>query len=491
MKNDDFDPNRLKQEHDTLIESLEDIIFEVKSDGSILNCWTSDPEKLFMDSLRFLNSSIHEIFPRLFAEKVQELIDSSFRNSRSYRLKYSSPFENQTGRWYELQTKILKGNHQSLAIIVRDITPQINLESLVKIKEEKFNHAFMDSSVGMLLLDRELLITECNSEFYRILGTNFDICEHRQAILPLISPSYRKGLKNGIKKIFSGQQDKFRLECEFIGLNGIPIWCLLSLSAVRSSKEDVLYLICQLQDLSLVKENSRRLKIQKEMLEKSNFELNVRLRQLEIFNQVLSHTLRAPIANNAMIIDQMQGKGTDLQEMVGLLKINNSKYLKLFDNLIGFLERTEDKDLSFRDNDINKIVKDAFTEITRLIGHTVRAIPVTETYEKKIYFPAYYVRKILIFAVLQSLTYRQLGPVHRFRLSSKATDSAVEIHLNWLEIPPPINRTRDQTPSIKISDELIMDEYISEHQITSFGGSVKFNPDRDAKAILLISIPKA
>src|SRR5690606_40663169 len=79
------------EDFDSLVSSIDDIIFEIRDDGVILNCWTSTPEQLFYEKDFIINKSIADLFPKEFSETLLFILDrkSTRLNSSHVKISYA------------------------------------------------------------------------------------------------------------------------------------------------------------------------------------------------------------------------------------------------------------------------------------------------------------------------------------------------------------------------------------------------------------------
>ena len=62
---------------DTIIESVDDIIFLINDHYIILDVWTGKPSQLWMPQQNFINKSIGEAYPSEIAELIGHNIDKT------------------------------------------------------------------------------------------------------------------------------------------------------------------------------------------------------------------------------------------------------------------------------------------------------------------------------------------------------------------------------------------------------------------------------
>lgn len=109
------------------------------------------------------------------------------------------------------------------------------------------------------------------------------------------------------------------------------------------------------------KANEKKLLAQRSLLESINFDLQVKIKQLETFSQVLSHDLRSPLANNHMLAEQIKdlSGSPEANVLADMLLANNRRFSRRFEQLTGYLESLGQDDYQFKENDLETIIQEA------------------------------------------------------------------------------------------------------------------------------------
>ncbi len=480
------------QEFDSLVASMDDIVFEISNQGIILNCWTANPEQLFFDKEFIINKSLSELFSEDLSNDFFNIIKKSFRNQQSYSLKYKSPFQEIPVQWFKMQTKIIKNRTDKLTVIITNITREQKLISKIQIKEEKFNRAFINSSIGMLLLNNKLNVIEHNPELLNILNYNSAKEVLEQKLSDFIHEDHLSKILTALSDVKRGRKEKVILEAQCVARGKKMIWCLINISSIRDSSGTLIYFLCQIQDLSLFKNNDKKLNIQNDLLEQVNYELKVKVKQLEAYNQVLTHNLRTPISNIEMIINQLEVKQKEETKdlLINLLKVSNQKFLKLFDNLIGTLDNQNSKEFLFQSNNIIDIIENIQVIFHKEIemGHLEIENRILKS---QIVFPSLYIQKIFQFLILETLNNYDGKNVVRINISTWEEDNC--FHLS-IENNCPLKRlfsVEEGFPNIDndIDENLLMDIYMAKQQIHYFGGNISISTVEENGNKITISLP--
>lgn len=126
--------------------------------------------------------------------------------------------------------------------------------------EKTFDIGFRFSAIGMALVSLDGNWLKVNDSLLNMLGydqkeilgkSTLDIT-HKQDIAPS---------KKLIKEVASGKKENYNLEKRYIRKDGRVIWVSLSVSLVRNDKEEPIYYLSQIQDITSKKEIEESLKI--------------------------------------------------------------------------------------------------------------------------------------------------------------------------------------------------------------------------------------
>src|SRR5690606_3366985 len=114
-----------------------------------------------------------------------------------------------------------------------NITREQKLLSKIQLREEKFNRAFQNSSIGMLLLDQSLQVIEFNNALQKILGY-VDSAEMLARNIPeFIHPDHFQKVQNAFDAVKNGISDNAVIEAQCIANQDKILWCLINISSVK------------------------------------------------------------------------------------------------------------------------------------------------------------------------------------------------------------------------------------------------------------------
>lgn len=133
--------NKLRETHAQLeatFNALPDLLFEVDSQGRILNYHTPHSELLYMEPSLFLGKRVTEVLPRDAAEVIMHSIHEAWKRGRSKGAIYSLNIGDKH-YWYELSVASAgrtEGAQDRLVALVRDITERKQMEELMRIQRD-------------------------------------------------------------------------------------------------------------------------------------------------------------------------------------------------------------------------------------------------------------------------------------------------------------------------------------------------------------------
>ncbi|RYD75756.1 MAG: PAS domain S-box protein, partial [Sphingobacteriales bacterium] len=283
-----------KRDFSSVINSIDDIIVEVSAQYIIVNIWSG----LFKTAQKLRKSLIgqplQELQISLQLEDIKQIIDDVIQTKKPQLYEFRSN-DNEQEKWYSAKLTYLQDNNSQeephVLCVLRDITDEKTALLAYRESEEKFTSAFEYAAVGMSIVNIKGEFLQVNKALCKITGyspeellkLDFQTLTHADDID--IDLEF-------VRQMLAGERETYEMEKRYIHKNGHEVWILLSVSLVKDEKNEPIYFISQMQDITIRKENERTLKQTIQNAEQAN-------RAKSDFLSVMSHEIRTPL--NAII----------------------------------------------------------------------------------------------------------------------------------------------------------------------------------------------
>lgn len=160
----------------------------------------------------------------------------------------------------------LSGKTVYVAGTLQDITEQDKKEKALQESEEKFRRMFMDSAVGMSLINADGRVLKINDAMADFLGYNKDEFK----TLRLKDFTHPDDLEESLlnkSRLVAGQTRFFKMEKRFITKTGSMKWGFVTVSTINDERGSPLYRLAQVVDITEQKKNEAALvEYQKKLL---------------------------------------------------------------------------------------------------------------------------------------------------------------------------------------------------------------------------------
>jgi PAS domain S-box-containing protein len=137
----------------------------------------------------------------------------------------------------------------AIELVARDITARRATEAALQASEARVRAVFDQSSLGMLLVDRDGKWLEGNAAFRRLLG--YDNAElGKLNVFDFTHPADRDTGRRLLDDLFAGRNDGYEVEKRYIAKSGREIWVRVHVSPVRESPGQPQIAVGTVEDLS-------------------------------------------------------------------------------------------------------------------------------------------------------------------------------------------------------------------------------------------------
>jgi two-component system cell cycle sensor histidine kinase/response regulator CckA len=122
----------------------------------------------------------------------------------------------------------------AVELVARDITARKETEAALRASEARVRAVFDQSSLGMLVVDKEGTLIESNAAFRRLTGHSAAELR-RLTVADLTHPADREATTRLLGDLFAGRNDGYEIEKRYIAKDGREIWVRLHVSPVGES----------------------------------------------------------------------------------------------------------------------------------------------------------------------------------------------------------------------------------------------------------------
>lgn len=141
------------------------------------------------------------------------------------------------------------GRVEGLLYVMLDVTPRVMAERALRESEMRFRGVFENGPLGIVLIDTNMLITEANETFSRMLGY-----EPREMVGIMIDdithPDDREKDVQQARRLLSENIDALQWEKRYIKKNGEIFWVSVTATFVCDAKGGVLYGLGMTEDIT-------------------------------------------------------------------------------------------------------------------------------------------------------------------------------------------------------------------------------------------------
>jgi PAS domain S-box-containing protein/putative nucleotidyltransferase with HDIG domain len=142
-----------------------------------------------------------------------------------------------------------QGRVKAITSFLRDITDRRRRERALLESEARFRAIFENAGIGILLIGLDGGLLECNRAICEILESARDDLL-RQSLAAITYTEDFPGADAAFRELLQQRGDHFRREVRLLGRDGRPIWCRLTVSAVKDATGEVSFLIGMAEDIS-------------------------------------------------------------------------------------------------------------------------------------------------------------------------------------------------------------------------------------------------
>lgn len=376
------------------------------------------------------------------------------------------------------------------------ITDRKESERRLIKSEQTFSKAFHYSGVGKALSSIEGTILEINNTLCDMLGYSRSELTFK-GINEITHPEDIERNNDLLKRALRGEMDHYTLEKRYIHKNTSTIWVILDVSVVRNSDSSPAFLISEVQDITTSRLMQEQIILQKNQLEETAKRLTKRNQQLEEFNQIVSHNLRAPVGNIITLLElhDFSSNESERNDYLQLLRETGQLLSSTLDEIIEVLRVRQSADIERK----TLRFEDVLQKVMRMLAAEIAASNAEVVYDFRqceiIDFPPVYLESIFLNLLSNSIKYRnpnrQLKVIYQTESDSnsivfRATDNGLGIDMEkYGHQVFKLHKTFHRSPEAKG-----IGLYMTRNQIETMGGEIDLYSKVNEGATFLIRFNK-
>ncbi|WP_396597809.1 PAS domain S-box protein [Dokdonia sp. R86516] len=315
-----------------------------------------------------------------------------------------------------------KGKCIKLYGVFQDIDFQKKAQLALKQKEQKFRKTFINAPNGVALISMEGEWIQINPQISKIFGYTVDEINR----LRISELNYPGDIDINVilkEKLLSGDIENYQAERRFVHKTGKTVWTVLSVSLVKPEMSEPGYYICQVTDITSLKDANHRIENLLSKTEGQN-------EKLLNFKHIVSHNLRSHTSNLDMLL-------TFLKQDIP--RVEESSVFQMLMSAFGNLEETI-KNLSevssfdnvtaedFVEINVIEIIDKTLTSLNTLFHKVGGTVTVDISAELNVMAIPEYLRSIFLNILSNTITYRRENESLKVTISSTQDDDYTIIH---------------------------------------------------------------
>jgi PAS domain S-box-containing protein len=196
-----------------IIDTIDDIVFELTTSGTILNVWTNDPAKLFMPKEMFFGKAVFEIFPPVFAAEMLKYFETTLQTGAEQKTEYQNPFDPADKRWFQARFRKTKNQNENVTLLIKEVTERKKAEAEILTLKDRLVIATKAAGVGIWewdILSNEIIWDDNMRLLFRMYDGGYK--DEKEAWKKSVYPDDLTRVEEKIKKAID---DKIEFEDEF------------------------------------------------------------------------------------------------------------------------------------------------------------------------------------------------------------------------------------------------------------------------------------
>ena len=199
---------------------------------------------------------------RKYLKEILEKNDHIEKNEYQVRRKNGDEI------WVSNNARAVRDNDENILYfegLVQDITERKQTEEALRKSEANFQRIFDESPIGAAIVAPDYRFTRVNEAMCRMMGYS----QEEFASLrfhDITHPDHLGSDAEQVRRLASGETERYETEKRYIRKDGNIIWGRLSVQAIRDAREQILYFLPMVVDITIRKKMEETLKAERERL---------------------------------------------------------------------------------------------------------------------------------------------------------------------------------------------------------------------------------
>lgn len=238
---------RKTEELEAVFQSLPDLYFRMRRDGTILDYLSDERRKLYAPPEQFFGKRMQSVLPAEVGRQFEKALHELEQSSKPVAFEYGLPAD---GKVYLFEARLSRLHGDEVVALVRDITERKRAEEALRQAEEKYRRIFEEAVIGLFQTTPDGKYLSVNPELARLYGydspaelmaSRTDIAHQAYA-----NPSERELFKRQVEE--KGSLHNF--EYQAYRKDGTKLWWRENARVVRDSSGAVLYYEGTVEDIT-------------------------------------------------------------------------------------------------------------------------------------------------------------------------------------------------------------------------------------------------
>jgi PAS domain S-box-containing protein len=235
-----------------LVEGANDLIWSADQDGVFTYLSPQFKDLFGWEPSEWIGKSMIGLVHSEDLPSLCDYIQNAKAGQKSNKAEFRHLHHNGSYIWVKVNTTSIVNSEGSIIGyqgVLTDISDRKNSEESLRVSEEMFRSAFNNTAIGMSLVSPEGRFIEVNAAICNLFG--YSESELLQlTFLDITHPDDQHQSMELAKKLIRGEIQNDSFEKRYYNKQGQVVWGLVSVSIVRDSHEQPLYLVAQIQDIS-------------------------------------------------------------------------------------------------------------------------------------------------------------------------------------------------------------------------------------------------